>query len=173
MRIPNFLHEAFGKEQNIIQLIEILFFGIACTSLLFIHYPSIYNGLPLWRIMLAFVLVFDIFSGCISNFTKSTNDYYANNKKRQIIFISIHFHLLLVAILLNISIKSVILVWIYTIICSFILIFLKKENQVFVGGFLLCIGIAGIPMLEMGSFMTIINTLFLIKVLYGFSVNHY
>ncbi|NGP46787.1 hypothetical protein G4V62_18250 [Bacillaceae bacterium SIJ1] len=173
IKIPSIFHEVFGKRQSVIQLIGILLFGIILTTLLFIYDPSIYYDISLWRTIVAFLFIFDIFSGCIANFTKSTSEYYANNKKKQLIFISIHFHLILVAILLGTSIWSAILVWIYTIICSFIIIFLKKDNQIFVGGFLLCTGIAGIPILGMESFMMIVSMLFLIKVLYSFSVNHY
>lgn len=173
IKIPNIFHEAFGESQSMIQLISILLFGIILTTILFIYYPSMYDELPLWRTILAFLLIFDIFAGCIANFTKSTSKYYARNKKRQVIFLSIHFHLILVAILLSISIWSVLLVWIYTILCSFIIISLKKDNQIFIGGLALCTGIAGISMLEMESFMMIVSMLFLIKVLYSFSVNHY
>lgn len=173
IKIPNMFHEVFGERQNLVQLISVLLFGIIPTTLLFIYYPSIYYENPLWRNVLAFLLIFDIFAGCIANFTNSTSEYYANNKKRQIIFILIHFHLILVGILLGVSIWSVILVWLYTIICAFIIISLRKADQIFVAGLLLCIGIAGIPILGMENFMTIVSMLFMIKVLYSFSVNHY
>ncbi|MGX7150176.1 hypothetical protein [Enterococcus ureasiticus] len=173
IEIPTILHEVFGKRQRVTQLIGILSFGIILTTLLFMYYPSVYLQISLWRRIAAFVFVVDIFSGCIANFTKSTNNYYANDKLKQIIFLSIHFHLILVAIFLGISIWSFLLVWLYTIVCSFIIIFLRKDDQIFVGGFLLCVGLAAIVMLEMEGFMMIVSMLFLIKVLFSFSVDHY
>lgn len=173
IKIPSVLHEIFGEKQNIVQLISIFLFGIMFTLLLCIYDPGIFIDVPLWRSILAILFIFDILSGCIANFTKATNKFYANNKKKQMIFLSIHFHLILVAILLGTSLWSVTLIWFYTIAGSLAIIFLKQINQIFVGGLLLCIGIAIIPMLEMERFMTVVSMLFLTKVLYSFSVNHY
>ncbi len=66
IKIPNIFHEAFGERQSMIQLISILLFGIILTTLLFLYYPSIYYGISLWRIVIAFLLIFDIFFGVYS-----------------------------------------------------------------------------------------------------------
>ncbi|MUK88503.1 hypothetical protein GMD78_08870 [Ornithinibacillus sp. L9] len=173
IKIPTFLHEFFGERQNIFQLTVIFLFGVIFTSLLFIYYSNTFSEVALWRNIFAFLLIFDIFSGCIANFTKATSNYYANNKKKQIIFILIHFHLIIVGFLLGTSIWAVTLVWIYTIICAFVIISIRGRNQTFAAGLLLSIGIGGTPMLEMEVYMLIVSMLFMIKVLYSFSVNHY
>lgn len=173
LAIPVFLHEVFGERQSAVKIIFILLFGVTLSSLLFCLYPDTYMDVSLWRIVLAFILVFDIFSGCIANFTQSTNDYYAKSTKRRLVFISIHFHLLIIAVLLHVPIFSILLIWLYTIFCAFIIQAIEGSNQIFVGGLLLSLGIAWIPMLEMEAFMTIVSLLFMVKVLFSFSVNHY
>ncbi|MCM3490601.1 hypothetical protein M3689_14900 [Alkalihalophilus marmarensis] len=173
IEIPAFFHEVFGERQSVLHIIVILLFGVTLSTVLFYLYPNMYMDLPLWRSILAFILVFDIFSGCIANFTQSTNDYYAKRKTKRIVFISIHVHILLVAVLLHIPIFSVLMVWMYTIMCAFTIQSIEGRNQVFVAGLLLSLGVAWMPMLEMEAFMLIVSMLFMVKVLFSFSVNHY
>ncbi|MCM3620365.1 hypothetical protein M3936_22675 [Sutcliffiella horikoshii] len=173
IKIPAYLHEVFGERQNILQLAAIFFFGVIFTSILYIYYSNNSYEVASWRKILAFLIIFDILCGCIANFTKSTSNYYAKDKKKQIIFILIHVHLLFVGFLLGTSSLAVTLVWIYTVICSFIVISIKGANQIFVAGLLLCIGIGVTPMLGMESYMLIISMLFMIKVVFSFSVDHY
>lgn len=171
--IPTFFHEVFGERQSVPHIIVILLFGAVLSSVLFYLHPNMYMDVALWRNVLAFIFVFDIFSGCIANFTQSTNDYYAKSKLKRIVFISIHVHLLLIAVLLDSPIFLVLLVWMYTIICALVIQAIEGRNQVFVAGSLLSIGVAWIPMLEMDAFMLVVSMLFMVKVLFSFSVNHY
>lgn len=148
-------------------------FGIGLTSAIIIKYPNSYRDIDFPRRLFAFILIFDIFAGCIANFTVSTNNYYAKSKRKRLIFIIVHVHLLVISFLINKSISKVLLVWMYTIICSLIINEIQSKNQVFFGGLLLCTGVGWIQMLEMETYMNIISTLFMVKVLFSFSVNHY
>lgn len=148
IRIPSFLHDVFGEKQSMASIFSILLFGGALTAALCFLYPELTDSLPAWRSALALLLMFDIFSGCVANFTASTSNFYAARKTNRIVFISIHFHIVLVALLLDTDIWYSIWVWAYTIAGAFIVNALSgKHSQRFIAGLLLSIGFGWVPML--------------------------
>ncbi|CQR53272.1 hypothetical protein [Paenibacillus riograndensis] len=175
IRIPSFLHDVFGEKQSIAAIAAILLFGALLTTALYLVFPEMTGNLPVWRSVLALVLLFDIFSGCIANFTASTSNFYAARKTNRIVFIAIHVHIVLVAILLNTNIGYSIAVWAYTIAGAFIVnAVMGRPSQVFVAGLLLSLGMGGLPMLpDIQPYMLTACLLFMLKVLFSFSVDHY
>lgn len=175
IRIPSFLHDVFGEKQSMASIFSILLFGGALTAALCFLYPELTDSLPAWRSALALLLMFDIFSGCVANFTASTSNFYAARKTNRIVFISIHFHIVLVALLLDTDIWYSIWVWAYTIAGAFIVNALSgKHSQRFIAGLLLSIGFGWVPMLpNIQPYMLITCLLFMLKVLFSFAVDHY
>jgi hypothetical protein len=174
LKIPRSLQEIFGVEQSVVSIIMILLFGAMFTTMVVLRFPDMYEGLPLWRQLLSFILIFDIFCGCIANFTESTNNYYAERGNLRIIFIAVHIHIILLALLLDTNAWFSLWVWLYTIASAFIINALQGQRQRFVGKVLLAVGIGWIPMLpNIDYYFLIISLLFMLKVLYAFSVNHY
>lgn len=175
LRIPPFLHDVFGERQHSGAILAILLFGGLLTGCLYGMYPEITDYLPVWRSALALLLIFDIFSGCIANFTLSTSNFYAARKKNRIVFIAIHVHIVLVAALVNLSIWHSIAVWAFTILGAFIVnALIGKRSQRFVAGLLLSAGLGCIPLLpDIQPFMLIVCQLFMLKVLFSFAVDHY
>ncbi|MFD0715743.1 hypothetical protein [Paenibacillus sp. GCM10027626] len=175
IRIPSFLHDVFGEKQPIGSIIAILLFGGLLTLALGLIYPELTNNLPIWRSSLALLLIFDILSGCIANFTPSTSNFYAARKTNRIVFIAIHVHILVVALLLGTDIWYALAVWGYTIMGAFLVNgLIAKQSQRFVAGLLLSIGLGGIPLLPgIEPFMLVTYLLFMLKVLFSFAVDHY
>ncbi|MEQ7052886.1 hypothetical protein ABN764_19780 [Paenibacillaceae sp. P-4] len=175
IRIPSFLHDVFGEKQFLGSILAILLFGGLLTAALYGLFPELTDNLPLWRSALAFLLIFDIFSGCIANFSASTSNFYAARKTNRIVFIAIHFHIILVALLLNTDIWYSIAVWAYTITGAFIVnALIGKPSQPFVAGLFLASGLGIIPLLpNIQPYMLTICLLFMLKVLFSFAVDHY
>ncbi|MCD9024728.1 hypothetical protein [Cohnella silvisoli] len=175
IRIPSFMHDVFGERQPFGSIVAILLFGGLLTPALYFIFPELTENLPLWRSALALLLIFDIFSGCIANFSASTSNFYAARSTNRLVFISIHFHIVLVALLLNTDIWYSIGVWAYTIAGAFIVnALIGKHSQLFVAGLLLSVGLGCTPMLtDMKPYMLIICSLFMLKVLFSFAVDHY
>lgn len=175
IRIPSFLHDVFGERQPIGAIGTILLFGGLLTAALYWIFPEMTDNLPVWRNALALLLIFDIFSGCIANFTASTSNFYAARKTNRIVFILIHFHIMLVALLLNTDIWYSVGVWAYTIGGAFIVnALIGRHSQPFVGGVLLSVGLGCMPLLpNIQPYMLIICLLFMLKVLFSFAVDHY
>lgn len=175
VQMPAYLHDVFGERQSIGSLLAILMFGGVLTAALYAVFPNWTAGLPLWRSALAYLLIFDIFAGCIANFTASTSNFYAERKKNRIVFIAIHFHIVLIALLLQTDIGNSLVVWGYTIIGAWIVNALTgKHSQRFVAGLLLSAGLGLIPMLPgITTAMIIVCLLFMLKVLFSFAVDHY
>lgn len=175
IRIPSYLHDVFGESQTIGELFAILFFGVEFATLLFFAFPEMTQSLPLWRSIIAYLLVLDISAGCVANFTRSTNDYYAARDKQRLMFIAIHVHLLIVAWLLGIGLWNAVIVWGYTIAGAFVVnAFKNSQFQKFVAGVLLVLGIS-ITVLgtEAPKYFLVISLLFMVKVLFAFAVDHY
>ncbi|MEF3305375.1 hypothetical protein [Paenibacillus sp. GYB003] len=175
LRMPSFLHDVFGEKQSMGAIAAILLFGGMLTAALYGAFPEMTNDLPVWRSALAFVLIFDIGSGCIANFTASTSNFYAARKTNRLVFIAIHVHVVLVALLLHADIWYSLGVWAYTTIAALTVnALIGKQSQLVVAGFLLSVGLGGIPMLPgITPYMLIVCELFMLKVLFGFAVDHY
>lgn len=175
IRMPSYLHDVFGKSQSIGEILAIAIFGIGFSTLLFIVFPEMTHNLPLWRSAIAYLLIADIFSGCIANFTRSTNNYYAARDKQRLVFIAIHVHILIVAWLLEIGLWNSVIIWGYTIAGAFVVNALKgNQFQIFVAGVLLALGISIIVLgVETPKYFLVISLLFMLKVLFAFAVDHY
>jgi hypothetical protein len=175
IRIPSFLHDVFGEKQSIAAIVTILFFGGLLTAALYLKFPELTDKLPIWRSTLALLLIFDIFCGCIANFTAGTSNFYAVSKSNRFVFITVHFHIVLVALLLHTDIWYSIGVWAYTIVGALIVnALIGKHSQRFIAGLLLSVGIGWIPMLpDIQPYMLITCLLFMLKVLFSFAVDHY
>lgn len=175
IRIPSILHEVFGEQQSVGTILVILAFGGCLTITVSLVFPDILHSLPLWRGILALLLIFDIFCGCIANFTRSTSNFYAARKKQRIVFIAIHVHILLVAVLLDTDMVYAVGIWAYTIAGAVIVnALIGKSSQHFIGGLLLSIGIGGTFLLSnIQPYMLLAGTLFMLKVLFSFAVDHY
>jgi hypothetical protein len=175
IRIPSFLHDVFGEKQSVASIASILLFGGLLTVALYAIFPELADDVPVWRTAVALLLIFDICSGCIANFTTSTSNFYAARSTNRIVFIAIHFHIVLVALLLQASIWYSAAVWAYTIAGAFIVnALIGKRQQLFVAGLLLSAGLSWIQMIPgVPPYMLIACTLFMLKVLFSFAVDHY
>ncbi|MCR2807918.1 hypothetical protein [Paenibacillus soyae] len=174
VRIPSFLQEAFGKEQHPGALVTIFAFGAIGAIVLFASYPAVYEDLPLWRSIAAFMLVFDILCGCAANFTESTSNYYAANPRKRIVFICVHVHILLIAVMLELPLGPALAVWLYTIACASGVNANRGRRQLFLAGVLLAAGVAWMPVWIAGHpFLLTVSLLFMLKVVFSFGVDHY
>jgi len=91
------------------------------------------------------------------------------------VFISIHIHIVIISVLLNTAVGYSIAVWAYTITSAYIVnSLIGRQLQLFVAGLLLSIGLGCIPLLpNIQPYMLITCLLFMMKVLFGFAVDHY
>lgn len=175
IRMPSYLHDVFGESQTIGELLTIMVFGVGLATLLFLAFPEMTQDLPFWQSAIVYLLIMDIFAGCIANFTRSTSNYYAARDKQRLVFIAIHAHIVIVAWLLGIGLWDSVIVWGYTIAGAFAVNALKGSPfQVFAAGTLLAVGISMIVLVvETPKYFLIISLLFMVKVLFAFAVDHY
>jgi hypothetical protein len=124
---------------------------------------------------MAGLLIIDIFAGCIANFTIGTNNYYAQRSANRIIFIAIHVHLPVIMWMLKEPIMPYLIIWVYTLICAFIVNYLKQTKyQTLIGGTFLTVGLSISSLLPgISSWGLSVAIAFMIKVLYSFAVDHY
>ena len=175
IRIPPFLHDVLGESQTVGEVLAIVAFGVGLTTLLFIGFPEMTQGLPLWRSAIAYLLVVDIFAGCVANFTYSTSNHYAAHNKKRLIFIAVHIHILIVAWLLGVDFLPAFVIWGYTIAAALVVNALKENRrQLFVAGVLLATGISvTVLWIETPKYFLVISLLFMMKVMFSFAVDHY
>lgn len=175
IKMPSYLHDVLGESQTIGEILAIALFGIGFSTLLFLVFPEMTQSLPLWRSIIAYLLIADIFAGCIANFTRSTNNYYAARHKQRLVFIAIHVHILIVAWLLETELWNAMIVWGFTITGAFTVNALKgNQFQTFVAGVLLTVGISIITLsVDAPKYFLVISLLFMVKVLFAFAVDHY
>ncbi len=175
VRIHPHLHDVFGEEQPVAYLAAILLFGAAVAAVFALSAGPLLADLAWWRAALALVFVLDIAAGCVANFTPSTNDFYAARPHNRWVFIAIHVHIVVLALLLGSGIAAAVVVWAYTIAAAALVNRLAGQGaQTFVGGLLLAVGLTGLPLLPgLTPAMMAISGLFMLKVLFSFAVDHY
>ncbi len=171
-RAPAFLHDVVGEAPEPHELVIVGLVGIGVASLLLAGEPVHELGLASW--LLAWLLVADIAAGCVANFTRSTNDYYAARPGHRRVFLAIHVHLLVLGWLLGELGASVVGLWVYVIVGAAIVNALAgRPRQVFVAGVVLALGLVAVLLAPLSPTMRGAAALFLVKVAYAFAVDHH
>ncbi len=131
------------------------------------------DGLPAWRVALGAALIADIGAGCLSNFTTSTNQYYAERPRLRWGFIAAHVHLLVVAWALGWPMTPALLVWAWTVGSAAVVNLLAGHaSQRLVAGGLFALSLLAPLGLTMPVPMQVVAALFTLKVAYAFAVRH-
>lgn len=176
IKVPKFLHEVLGKESTSAELMMIFLTSILGTFGLFYFTNTEWNQLALWKIVLLFLLIFDILAGFIANLTLSTNNYYKENPKLRLIFIAIHIQPLIFSFLLSDYFYICLIVWIYTLITALSINALQMypAQRVLAGCFVM-IGLIGLLLYSnpIPNLFLISLAFFHLKVTYSFAVDHY
>ena len=134
-------------------------------------FPDILHSLPLWRGILALLLIL-IFSAAVS--PTSPARPVISPVKQRIVFIAIHVHILLVAVLLDTDMVYAVGIWAYTIAGAVIVNTLIGKSSRFYRRLALVDRHWGTFLLSnIQPYMLLIGTLFMLKVLFSFAVDHY
>ena len=176
IKIHTFFHEILGETQRPIDLVFIILFALITTTFSFIFYSDFLRLLPILNQVILLLLTLDITGGVIANLTYGTNQYYSTRKKARLIFISIHIQPILIFLFTNLPLWIGFILWVYTLFCALVLEYLKNHpSQKVFAGFNLFLGLVILFAFQssLTPFVTFLMILFLFKVLYSFSVNHY
>lgn len=174
MRAPTWLHDVLGEEPSAWEITAILAFAVPTATLVLALGAPTVTG---WRLFAAWLLIADIAAGCVANFTRSTNDYYATRPRHRWAFIAVHVHLPVYAWLVGVPWAhawGVAVVWIYTIVAATVVNALAgHERQVFVAGWLLSVGLAVVAVIPTSVAVRVAAALFLTKVAFSFALDHF
>ena len=169
---PHWLRDVLGEQFEPIEVMAILAFGLSVATILMLGLPGVSN-LPVWRATLAWLLLADIAAGCLANFTRSTNDFYAARPLNRILFIAVHVHVLIVAWAVHADLHPALCTWAYTIVAASIVNALAgRRAQRFVAGALLACALVGLPRFGVAAPLLVVYMLFVVKVAYAFAVDH-
>jgi hypothetical protein len=176
IKIHTFFHEILGETQRPIELVFIILFALITTTFSFVFFSDFLRLLPILNQVILLLLTIDITGGVIANLTYGTNHYYSTRKKARLIFIIIHIQPILIFLFTNLPLWIGFILWVYTLFCALVLEQLKNHpsHKVF-AGFDLFLGLVILFAFQsfITPFVTFLMILFLFKVLYSFSVNHY
>ena len=161
--VPTYLHEIFGEKQSKLEVSLTLLFAFIGSALLYFLFYIPDNQERTWVVAIAFVLISDVLAGCIANFTKGTNQFYAQRPKGRLLFISIHFHILIIAWLLSVPFEPALIVN----------AFKETTIQLFISANLMCYGIFLFMILTIPTWFLIVSIFFMIKIMFSFAVEHY
>eukprot|EP01064_Diplonema_japonicum_P004644 TRINITY_DN1304_c0_g1_i1.p1 TRINITY_DN1304_c0_g1~~TRINITY_DN1304_c0_g1_i1.p1 ORF type:complete len:187 (+),score=55.86 TRINITY_DN1304_c0_g1_i1:953-1513(+) len=175
--IPFFLQEFLGERQSVSDLAMVVGFTTLGTWYLRSDVPSLQAGG--WKCNAALMVIGDILAGAIGNFTKGTNDRYfigpeAEKYSARVHFYLVHFHLLIVAALMNISLKATAFVSAYTIGSSLLVNALRGSSlHPVIAGTSFFTGLVAFPALGLPKWFETLSVLFLGKLVVAFSLNHH
>lgn len=165
---PPALRELFGERQSRRDLL--LVFAAMPLPVIAI-WPSL-TEVEWWRALLAAILVADIAAGAVANLTAGTNAHYAASARRRALFIAVHVHLPLVALLLGWPLLPALVAWATTIAAATVVTTARHSQRV-VAGTLLIVG-ASVTALwpDTTVQLLLVAVMFGFKVGFSFAVDH-
>lgn len=175
LQVPASFKEVLGHTQRPWQLAAVFAVGTLVAILLTLEGREVWEPLPWWRRLLAFLLVLDIVAGCLANFTRGTNDFYAASARRRRVFLAVHVHVLLLAWALKQDLAPAAAVWAYTLAgaCGVDAV-RERDSQLFAAGTWLALGLAWIVvMVPAPPALLAVYLLFLFKLVFSFAVDHH
>lgn len=171
--IPSVLHEVFGKQQRVLEMLVVLLVATAAPAI-FVAAGALRPATPLWRVAIALVLVFDIAAGAVANLTRGTNDHYKERYRSRIVFIAAHWHLVALFAVLSYPIGASLLITAYTLATAFLVnACYGTAIQRVLGGALAITGTFAIAFLQLSPPLFALSCVFLFKVSYSFAVDHH
>ncbi|OPX54611.1 hypothetical protein SAMN02745127_02596 [Oceanospirillum multiglobuliferum] len=174
IKMPEALHEVFGETQSVVEIAGTALFATIGTLLIYFQLYRPIAQDSLWMIILGFILIADVLAGCIANFSRGTNQFYATRPKARLVFIAIHLHLLAIAWLLSAPLEYALMIWAYTIVSALIVNTLKGHPlQLFMAASLMCSGLFLLMLLPLPTWFLVTSVFFMIKVMFSFAVDHY
>ena len=175
MHVPSALHDVFGESPSACEIFAVLAFGLGVATWLMLGLHAEYATLPWWRSMIVVLLITDIAAGCVANFARSTNDFYATRPRKRWVFIAVHGHVLALAAALGADLRIALAVWAYTVAAAAVVNLLAgAATQTFVAGLLLAVGLVWIPHCPgLAPPLLVAYCLFVLKVVYAFAVDHH
>lgn len=174
-KVPAFLHDVLGEENTVfsVALIALVTLSLSGALLYLDSFTLFERGLLSGLIVL--ILIADIFAGTIANFTKGTNNFYANRPKNRWLFIAIHFQPVLIGWLLGYALGPFIQIWLITIVSAILVnITQPPEKQRVLAASLTCIAIflGQYFFKDMPLSLFAMAIFYSIKVIFSFGVNH-
>lgn len=168
---PAPLRELLGETFEPLEVMAMLGFGVVLSTVVLA--ATDLTALPGWRCALAAVLIGDIAAGCLSNFTTSTNGFYAARPRLRWVFIAAHGHLFAVAWALGWPMAPAVVVWAWTISsASLVNVLAGRASQRFVAGGLFAVSLVAPLLWTIPAPMQVVAGLFTLKVAYAFAVRH-
>ena len=170
LAIPSPLHDVLGERQS--RLAIALIAGAALVAVLSVT-PALAE-VALWRGILAALLIADIAAGAVANLTNGTNDFYAARPRHRWVFIAVHLHLPVVALLLGLPLVPALIAWAAVIVAAVIVNALAgRGEQRVLAGTLLIVIVCGLTLLpDQQITLLLVSALFAAKVAYSFAVDH-
>jgi len=168
--MPPALHDVLGKYQSRASL----FLIGAVTVIAMIATASSLADIPLWRGALAALLIADIAAGSVANLTEGTNDHYVSRPRSRWIFLAVHVHLPIVALLLGAPVMPALIAWAATIAAGSIVNLLagRASQRVAAGGAFAAIVCLVLMLPEQRPEFLVVSVLFAFKVVFAFAVDH-
>ena len=168
--IPPLLHDVLGKQQTRLALLLIS----AAVAIALVATAPALADIALWRSVLAALLIVDIAAGAIANLTAGTNEHYATRSPSRWVFLAVHVHLPLLALLLGAPLTPALIAWAATISGGVIVNLLAgRAVQRVAAGVIFAAILCVLPILpEQEPTLLIVSSLFAFKVVYAFAVDH-
>jgi hypothetical protein len=172
IQVPSALHDVLGQRQTALSLAAI---GAALVGagVVFAALDGAHADLAVWRRVLAFLLFLDLAAGAVANVTAGTNAHYAQSARRRWVFIAIHIHLPVFALLMGLPLAPYLMIWVYVFVTvSGLTLALAHPEQRVLAALVMVLGLMALPLLGLEPLGAVAASLYIVKLCYAFAVNH-
>ena len=174
--VPKLFRILHGEQTNIAELL--LIYGAAAVTPVIVYFTT-RSGLPdvsRWRTLLLLGIVADLAGGTIANLTYGATAFYEKRQWRKAVFLMLHIaHPALIYLLTKEQLPFLVFTAGITLLFSFITAFaFRQPRQQFFGFIAVCVAAAfGFILFGTTPFFRVVSILYMLKLIYSFSVDHY
>ncbi len=175
IRVPRLFQEFLGLRTTGFEILLILLPATLMTALLvWASFPVLWE-MGLWRSVAMVILVFDILAGVVANLTGATNDHYAGQSLRRLLFIAMHVQPLVFSWLVGGYFAECLFAWLYTVVMALLINGLNRHPaQRAAAGAGLVVGLTILLIFarDLPAVLSVALVMFMFKVIYSFAVDH-
>jgi len=172
--VPRALHEVLGREQTRTELALVAVGGLGVGAAVAFAALPLLTQVPAWRAVPAVLIVLDLAAGCVANFTAGTDRHYAHDVHRRRVFLAVHVHLPVLALLLGVDVAWSTAVW-ACVVGSAAAVSATRPGpvQTALGGALTAAVVTGVVLTGPTRALVAAAVLFAVKLVLAFAVVHH
>lgn len=175
VKVPAFLQTLLGKRLALLEVVLAVMFSTGMTTVILVFTFSEWKNFEIWQMIILMVITADHTIGIVANLLSSVNHHYLTNSKARLLFMILHLHPIVLALLYGNYYEISIAVWVYTILSTLLVKTITEHSSQRIVS--VVSSVSGIILLlllfhTIPAIFLVILSLHMFKMIFCFAVDH-